>query len=121
MHASWLWLADTYRALSYLHQSLKRRSRSVSRHRRAAAGVAEAHGAAGGGSATGPAAAASVSALMAALRALSPRQREALVRLYCAGLPEAEAASAMGIGRGAVRSHADRAMSTLANEVPPAY
>jgi DNA-directed RNA polymerase specialized sigma24 family protein len=41
------------------------------------------------------------------------RQREALVLRYYAGLSEAEIASAMGISRGAVKSHSSRAISAL--------
>ena len=53
------------------------------------------------------------SAVVAALRGLPARQREALVLRYYADLPEAEIASAMGISRGAIKSHVFRAMSAL--------
>ena len=53
------------------------------------------------------------SAVIAALRALPPRQREALVLRYYADLSEAQIASAMGISKGAVKSHAARGMSSL--------
>jgi RNA polymerase sigma factor (sigma-70 family) len=53
------------------------------------------------------------SAVVAALRGLPARQREALVLRYYADLPEAEIASAMGISQGAVKSHVFRAMSAL--------
>ncbi len=53
------------------------------------------------------------SPLVLALRALPPRQREALVLHYYAGLPEGQIASAMGISRGAVRSHTVQAVVSL--------
>ena len=48
-----------------------------------------------------------------ALRALPDRQREALVLRYYAELSEAEIATAMGISRGAVKSHTARGMTAL--------
>ena len=57
------------------------------------------------------------SALVSALWSLAPRQREVLVLLYYADLPEAQIASAMGISQGAVKSHAARAMSLLPAEL----
>jgi RNA polymerase sigma factor (sigma-70 family) len=53
------------------------------------------------------------SAVIAALRTLPPRQREALVLRYYGDLSEAQIAEAMGISRGAVKSHTARAMSSL--------
>ena len=50
---------------------------------------------------------------MAALRALPARQREALVLRYYADLSEAEIAEAMGVSRGAVKSHTSRAITAL--------
>jgi RNA polymerase sigma-70 factor (sigma-E family) len=52
-------------------------------------------------------------AVLAALQQLPVRQREALVLRYYADLSEAEIASAMGISRGAVKSHSSRAISAL--------
>jgi RNA polymerase sigma factor (sigma-70 family) len=53
------------------------------------------------------------SAVIAALRTLPQRQREALVLKYYADLSEAQIASAMGISRGAVKSHTARGMASL--------
>jgi RNA polymerase sigma factor (sigma-70 family) len=53
------------------------------------------------------------SAVIAALRTLPPRQREALVLKYYAELPDAQIAAAMGISQGAVKSHTARALATL--------
>jgi RNA polymerase sigma factor (sigma-70 family) len=52
-------------------------------------------------------------ALVTALRSLPPRQREALVLRYYGDLSETEIASAMGISRGAVKSHTARAIASL--------
>src|SRR5712691_4996986 len=53
------------------------------------------------------------SAVVAALRGLPDRQREAIVLRYYADLSEAEIATAMGISRGAVKSHTARGMAAL--------
>jgi RNA polymerase sigma-70 factor (sigma-E family) len=52
-------------------------------------------------------------ATVAALRRLPPRQREALVLRYFAELPEYEAALAMGVSRGTVKSTTARALAAL--------
>jgi DNA-directed RNA polymerase specialized sigma24 family protein len=51
--------------------------------------------------------------VLAALRRLPGRQREALVLRYYADLPEAAAADAMGVTRAAFRGHAARGMIAL--------
>jgi RNA polymerase sigma factor (sigma-70 family) len=53
------------------------------------------------------------SALISALRTLPARQREVLVLRYFVDLSDAQIAATMGISRGAVKSHAARAMSSL--------
>jgi RNA polymerase sigma factor (sigma-70 family) len=50
---------------------------------------------------------------MAALRRLPERQREVLVLRYYLDLSEAGIADALGISRGAVKSHASRGIATL--------
>jgi DNA-directed RNA polymerase specialized sigma24 family protein len=103
MHSSWRRLADSDRALSYLHQGIVARSRSALRHHTA-----------------GPAAVTEPGccALVLALAALAPRQREVLVLTYYADLPEAQIASAMRIRQGAVKSHTEQAMASLRAELP---
>ena len=54
------------------------------------------------------------SEVVKALSALPTRQREALVLRYYGDLSEAEIANAMGISRGAVKSHTARGMAALA-------
>jgi RNA polymerase sigma factor (sigma-70 family) len=53
------------------------------------------------------------SEVVTALRALPPRQREALVLRYYLDLSEAQIADAMGISRGAVKSHTARAIAAM--------
>jgi RNA polymerase sigma-70 factor (sigma-E family) len=52
-------------------------------------------------------------ALMAALRALGPRQRAVVVLRYWAGLSEAEVAATLGCSVGTVKSQASRALAAL--------
>ena len=110
MHSAWRRLEDGDRALSYLHQAVVSRSRSAGRPR-----VAGGRNPPGVGS--GATTELERSALISALWSLAPRQREVLVLLYYADLPEAQVASAMGISRGAVSGHAARAMSLLRAEL----
>jgi RNA polymerase sigma-70 factor (sigma-E family) len=51
--------------------------------------------------------------VLAALKALPARQREAVVLRYWAGLNEAQIAAAMGVSPGSVKTHTSRAMSAL--------
>lgn len=115
MHGGWRRLRDPDKALSYLRQSVVNRSRSVLRHR----AVVEKY--APKGLPDAPSAEAGAigelerSAVVDALARLPARQREALVLRYYADLSEAEIASAMGISRGAVKSHTARGMTALRN------
>ena len=52
--------------------------------------------------------------LLAALRDLSARHREALVLRFWLDLSEAEMADAMGVSRGTVKSHVSRGLDALA-------
>ena len=56
--------------------------------------------------------------MIAALRRLSARQREALTLRYYLDLPEAEIAAAMGVSPGAVKSHLHRGLANLAALLP---
>jgi RNA polymerase sigma-70 factor (sigma-E family) len=113
MHESWQRLKDTEKALAYLRQVVVNRSRSVLRHRtvvdknlqKAPPDMPSAeHGAF---------VSLERSAVVAALRDLPDRQREAIVLRYYGDLSEAEIATAMGISRGAVKSHTARGMTAL--------
>ena len=113
MQGGWQRLRDTEKALAYLRQAVVNRSRSVLRHRtvvdknlqKAPPDMPSAeHGAL---------VLLERSAVVAALRGLPDRQREAIVLRYYADLSEAEIATAMGISRGAVKSHTSRGMTAL--------
>jgi len=113
MHEGWQRLRDADSALAYLRQAVLNRSRSVLRHR----AVADKHRPnppPGMPSAEyGALVRLEQSAVVAALRRLSGRQREAIVLRYYADFSEAEVAAAMGISRGAVKSHTARAIAAL--------
>jgi RNA polymerase sigma-70 factor (sigma-E family) len=113
MHLAWRRLRDSEKALQYLRQTVVNRSRSVLRHRK----VVDMH-------APKPApdepsaehaalALLERSAVAAALRSLPERQREAIALRYYADFSEADIARAMGISKGAVKSHTARAMASL--------
>ena len=113
MHGSWRRLRDTEKALSYLRQSVVNRSRSVLRHRVVVDRNAPAAPPAAPSAEQGAITELERSAVVSALRRLPLRQREALVLRYYLDLSEAQIASAMGISRGAVKSHTARGMSSL--------
>ncbi len=113
MHRAWWRLRDTSKALPYLRSAVINRSRSVLRHRvvadrhlpRLAPQLPSAEDSALAGMER--------SSVPAALRALPARQREVVVLRYYADLSEAQIAAAMGISKGAVKSHAARAKDSL--------
>ena len=113
MHRAWWQLRDTSRALPYLRRAVINKSRSVLRHRV----VADRHPpmpALGLPSAEDSAlAVVERSAVLAALDALPDRQREVVVLRYYADLSEAQIAAALGISKGAVKSHTSRAKDYL--------
>jgi RNA polymerase sigma-70 factor (sigma-E family) len=113
MHGAWRRLRDTDKALSYLRQSVVNRSRSVLRHRAVIDKYAPKPTPDAPSAEQGAITQLERSAVIAALRSLPDRQREALVLRYYADLSEAQIALAMGISRGAVKSHTARAMSAL--------
>jgi DNA-directed RNA polymerase specialized sigma24 family protein len=112
LHRNWRGLAGRDdsgdRALLYLWQLVVTRSRSAGRHPAAGDAAAAANEAAGADGA-GPAPA----AVLAAMHALPPRQREAVVLQHYAGLSTAQTAQMLGISAGAVQRHTVRAMSSL--------
>lgn len=113
MHGRWRTLREPDKALAYLRQTVVNRSRSVLRRR----GVAARH--------TPPVvpdhpgadqdalAAERRSEVLDALRELPTRQREVLALRYYLDLSEAQIAEALGISRGAVKSHASRGATAL--------
>ena len=113
MHGSWRRLRDPDRALAYLRQSVVNRSRSWLRHR----AVGEKHAPRpmpdAPSAEDGAMGALEHQAVMAALRSLPERQREVLILRYYADLSEAEIADALGVSRGAVKSHASRGLAAV--------
>jgi RNA polymerase sigma-70 factor (sigma-E family) len=113
MHGGWRRLRDSDKALSYLRQSVVNRSRSVLRHRVVVDRNAPKPPPDMPSAEHGAIALLERSAVVAALRTLPLRQREALVLRYYGDLSEAQIAAAMGISKGAVKSHTARAMTAL--------
>jgi RNA polymerase sigma-70 factor (sigma-E family) len=113
MHDGWPRLRDADKALAYLRQAVVNRSRTVLRHRRVTSpNLQEAppdtpnaeHRAQD---------LLDQPAAVAVLRGLPERQREAIVLRFYGNLPEDQIAAAMGISRGAVKSHISRGLSAL--------
>jgi RNA polymerase sigma-70 factor (sigma-E family) len=113
MHDGWHRLKDAEKALAYLRQAVVNRSRSVLRHRMVVEKNAPKPAPDMPSAEHGAMALLERSAVIAALRGLPERQREAIVLRYYADLSEAEIAAAMRISRGAVKSHTARAMASL--------
>jgi RNA polymerase sigma-70 factor (sigma-E family) len=113
MAGKWRGLRDTEKALSYLRQAVVNKSRSVLRHRVVVDKNAPKPPPDMPSAEQGALVALERSAVIAALRTLPQRQREALVLKYYADLSEAQIASAMGISRGAVKSHTARGVAAL--------
>jgi RNA polymerase sigma-70 factor (sigma-E family) len=113
LHRRWSGLQDPQAAHAYLRASVVNGSRSVRRHR----DVEVRHRQPGAPEPAGPeerAVRADEDArVMSALRRLPRRQQEVLVLRYYADASEAEIADALGISRGAVKSHAHRGVSAL--------
>jgi RNA polymerase sigma-70 factor (sigma-E family) len=123
VHDRWSRIRTPEAALPYLRQSVVNRSRSVLRHR----GVVDRHLRAEAALPTPPApdaegavlGAARRDAVLDAVRRLPQRQREVVVLRFFADLSEGEIASALGISRGAVKSHASRGSATLRSLLGP--
>lgn len=113
MHDGWRRLRDNDKALSYLRQSVVNRSRSVLRHRVVVDRNAPKPPPDEPSAEQGAITLLERSAVVTALRTLPARQREALVLRFYGDLSEAQIAAAMGISKGAVKSHTARAMTAL--------
>ena len=98
MHREWRRLRDTDKAVAYLRRAVVRSTRLA---------AATAHGDRALATAT------STDEMLAALRVMPGHQCEALVLRYYANLPEAQAADAMGVSRGAFRWHLAQGMTSL--------
>ena len=117
MHRRWRRLRDPDKALAYLRQAVVNGARSTLRHRVVVQRHAHSEGARlavvdGPGSGVDRR-----DAVRQGLATLSDRQREVLVLRYYLDLSEAEIADALGISRGAVKSHASRGAAALREAV----
>ena len=113
MHDAWRRLRDAENALAYVRAAVVNRSRSVLRHQMVVERKPE-HAPPDMPSAEhGALVSLERAAVVAALRNLPGRQREAIVLRYYAGLSQAEIAEAMDISLGAVKSHTARGMASL--------
>jgi len=113
MHGRWRRLRQPDQALAYLRQTVVNRSRSVLRHRGVQAAYSPPVAADRPGTDEDALAAERRTHVLDALRELPERQREVLALRYYLDLSEAEIAEALGISRGAVKSHASRGVSAL--------
>jgi RNA polymerase sigma-70 factor (sigma-E family) len=113
MHGRWRKLRDPDKALAYLRQTVVNRSRSVLRHRAVEARhqPEPLRDVSGADEATLTAERRAV--VLDALRELPDRQREVIALRYYLDLSEAQIAEALGISRGAVKSHASRGAASL--------
>jgi RNA polymerase sigma-70 factor (sigma-E family) len=113
MYAAWRRLKDVDKAVHYLRRSVVNRSRSVLRRRIVADKHAPKHEPDMPSAEQGAITRLERTAVIAALRSLPVRQREAIMLRYYLDLSEEEVASAMRISRGAVKSHTARAKVAL--------
>jgi len=111
LYRAWHRLPDRANLLGYLRVSVVNGCRTAHRRaRRKPAALAEPDGASAESVVL---AGEERRATVAALKRLPPRQREAIVLRYYAGLPEQEIARVMGVTRGTVKSTTARGMATL--------
>src|SRR5262249_41224087 len=113
MDDGWGRVRDNDKALSYLRQSVVNRSRSVLRHRVVVDRNAPKPPPDMPSAEQGAITLLERSAVVTALRTLPARQREALVLRFYGDPSDAQIAAAMGIPKGAVKSHTARAMTAL--------
>ena len=113
MHDGWHRLRDKDKALSYLKQAVVNRCRSVLRHRSMVQRNAPKPTPDMPSAEQDAMSLLERSAVIAALKALPGRQRQALVLRYYADLSEAQIAKTMGISHGAVKSHTARGTAAL--------
>jgi RNA polymerase sigma-70 factor (sigma-E family) len=113
MRGAWDRLGNPETALAYLRQAVVNRARSVLRHRTIVDKNRQEAPPDMPSAKDKFLAMLERSAVVAALRQLPDRQREAIVLRYYADLPEADIAATMGITRGAAKSHLARGMAAL--------
>ena len=120
MHGKWAGLRDPDRALAYLRRSVVNGSRSRLRHLKVVRAHAERQPPPSDVRGADEAALEGDrrNAVLDAMAALPRRQREVLALRYYVDLSESEIAETLGISRGAVKSHAHRAVRRLHDLLP---
>jgi RNA polymerase sigma-70 factor (sigma-E family) len=119
MYAAWRRLKNVDKAVNYLRRSVVNRSRSVLRRRIVADKHVPKHEPDMPSAEQGAITQLERAAVIAALRSLPLRQREAIMLRYYLDLSEDEVADAMRISRGAVKSHTARAKAALRRVLEP--
>ena len=109
----WGRLADPERAPAYLRSAVLNGARSRMRHRQVRARHLQTVPPPAPSAETGALAAEEHDRVVAAVRRLPARQREAVVLRYYLDLSEAEMAAAMGISAGSVKTHLHRSLAAL--------
>jgi RNA polymerase sigma factor (sigma-70 family) len=112
LYRHWAGLADPANALTYVRSAVLNRCRNELR-RRGRSGHRPAEVAAGESAEAAVLVGEEHQRVLAAIRLLPDRQREALVLRFYLDLSEEEAARAMGISRGTVKSATSRAVAAL--------
>lgn len=105
--------ADVNNLMSYLRKAVVNNAGSVLRRRRVARAYVAPYEPAVNGPESNAILADEHREVLAALRRLSPRQREVLVLRYWEGRSEAEIAEILGISQGTVKSTVSRALVAL--------
>jgi RNA polymerase sigma-70 factor (sigma-E family) len=113
LHGRWGRLRDPEKGVAYLRQSVVNRCRSALRHRQVQERYVAPTPPDTASAEAGALAGLERERCLTALAELPRRQREVLVLRYYADLSEQQIADAVGISRGAVKSHASRGLATL--------
>lgn len=116
LYRRWAELDDPSRALGYARSSVLNGCRSALRRRRTVE-LDGSHQPPVTSAESAVLSAEERSELLAALRGLPPRQREALALKYYLDLPDPEIADAMGIGQSTVRSTLHRGLTALGRAI----
>ncbi len=115
LHLRWRRLRDPEKAAAWLRSAVLNGARSRLRHLEVGRRHASRTSPVGGHESAEDVALArgSHQGVVAALQALPPRQREAVVLRYYLDLSEAEMATAMGVSAGSVKTHLHRGLAAL--------
>jgi RNA polymerase sigma-70 factor (sigma-E family) len=117
LYRRWSALADPAKALPYVRSAVLNGCRNALRHRERHAGRAleliDRPGLSCDPAADGVLLGEEHAAVLAAIRRLPARQREALILRYYLEMPEADAAATMGVSVGTVKSSTSRAITAL--------